>query len=325
MRVVSTNAPPTNSQIASAKISESVVAHIVSGLAELHGTAKPEIEAAAQTGTTPRTPSQPSKSATVEDAAATVADDLVKLARERASSTPGAASKATSREGAAATIAVDLALQQSTKTQGQPFDPIDYHEIVASTVATLEHNTVEARHAVYECARQIVYQRLIRIRPPLTPDMVDGERATLEKAIDKIEAEALEKQPVTAPAQSTAFSAAAPPIERAIAPAPRRNLPQAKHLHSGSLRLFAILGLLCAGAVAYWLIAGRPDIKSAVSYLPKLPGPAATEKTDDANQTAAAHAVNSDSQTSVVSGADDLSTQKCRLRRHSIAGTSHIW
>ena len=308
VRAISTSAPPTNPQIASSKISENVVADIVSGLAELHGTSKPDGEIITSAEITPHTRSQSSKSATVDEAVAAIADDLARLAREPAAPAPKAASKVTSREGAAATIAVDLALQPST-TADQAFAPIDYHEIVASTVATLEHNTVEARHAVYECARQIVYQRLTGIRPPLTPDMIDGERATLEKAIDKIEAEALEKQPATAPAQSTAFSVAAPPIERVIVPAPRRNLPQAKHLHSGSLRLFAILGLLCAGAVAYWLIAGRPDIKSAVSYLPKLPGPAATEKTDDANQTAAAHAVNSDSQTSVASGADDSIAQ----------------
>jgi tetratricopeptide (TPR) repeat protein len=166
------------------------------------------------------------------------------------------------------------------QTAGKSKDPpaVDYRDIVANTVATLEHNTAETRHAVYECAREVVYQRLTSIRPAVSPELVARERASLDRAINEIEAEAVETQAATAPSQDPASQAAAKPIEPVVISPPHRSLPQAKHHHGGALRLFAIVGLVCAGIFVYWLVAGRPEIKSPVAYLPALPGSAAVEK-----------------------------------------------
>ena len=72
-------------------------------------------------------------------------------------------------EGAIAGIAADIAkLQRAAITTSERVAPVDYHDIIAKTIATLDNSTVEARHAVYECARQVVYQRLARIRPALS-------------------------------------------------------------------------------------------------------------------------------------------------------------
>jgi tetratricopeptide (TPR) repeat protein len=185
-------------------------------------------------------------------------------------------------ETAAAAIAADFAeFRLEAKPKDESLAAVDYHDIVANTVATLEHNTAEARHAVYKCAREVVYQRLITIRPALSPELVERERVSLDRAIDEIEAGALETQFAVAPLRNLVSHAIAKPIEPVVIPTPRRSLPQAKHHHGGALRLFAIVGLVCAGIFVYWLVAGRPEIKSAVAYLPTLPGSTPTEKLAD--------------------------------------------
>jgi tetratricopeptide (TPR) repeat protein len=199
-------------------------------------------------------------------------------------------------ETAVAAIAADLAkFRSEAQPKDEPFAAVDYRDIVANTVATLEYNTAEARHAVYECAREVVHQRLITIRPALSPELVERERASLDRAIDEIEAGALETRFAVAPLRNPVSHAVAKPIEPVVIPTPRRKLPQAKQHHGGALRLFAIVGLVCAGIFVYWLVAGRPEIKSAVAYLPTLPGSTPAEKpADGADPRAAASGANSE-------------------------------
>lgn len=175
-------------------------------------------------------------------------------------------------DSATTTMAADLAgVGSKTAPQGEP-PAVDYREIIANTIAHLEHNSAEARRAVYDHAREVVHQRLAETQPPLSPEMIKRERAALDRIIDKIEAEAEEKRSIgrsrILPART-----AAKPIEPVVIPK-RRDLPQAKHFHGGTLRLFAMAGFICAGLLAYWFIVGRPGMKSAVAYLPALPGSA---------------------------------------------------
>jgi tetratricopeptide (TPR) repeat protein len=174
---------------------------------------------------------------------------------------------------AIANIAVDISrLQLAAKPPSEHIAPVDYHDIVANTIATLDNSTVEARHAVYECARQVVYQRLMRIRPALTADLIERERLSLDLAIERIETAARKTQP---PSPAAVPASEPEPAPQAMAPvvitAPRRNLAHAKHFHGGALRLFGMTALVCAGMFGYWLATGKPEIGTAVTYLHKLP------------------------------------------------------
>ena len=191
---------------------------------------------------------------------------------------------------AIADIAADIAkAHQQTKPAAEPPVPTDYHDIIAKTIATLDNSTVEARHAVYECARQVVYQRLGRSRPALSPDAFDQERQSLDRAIEKIEEFAARDAPPGPAPENPAIETVTPP-PRAIAPViittPRRDLPQVSHFRGGIMRLFGMTALVCAGIFGYWLWSGKPDFRSATVRVPR-DTPAATEETtaSDADNT----------------------------------------
>ena len=154
---------------------------------------------------------------------------------------------------AIANIAADISkLQRTALPEGDRLAPVDYHDIIANTVATLDNSTAEARHAVYECARQVVYQRLARIRPPLSAELTERERLSLDLAIERIESKARKTKADAVKETPVAKLATEPaPAPQAIAPVviatPHRELPQARHFHGGALRLFGITGLICAG------------------------------------------------------------------------------
>jgi lipoprotein-anchoring transpeptidase ErfK/SrfK len=74
----------------------------------------------------------------------------------------------------------------------------DYHVILLQAVAALDPNTASARGALYDRARRMQIDRLHGERPPLSQSTIDAERATLEAAIDRVEAEIAHRQSPTA-------------------------------------------------------------------------------------------------------------------------------
>ncbi|HVG52190.1 MAG TPA: tetratricopeptide repeat protein [Xanthobacteraceae bacterium] len=187
-------------------------------------------------------------------------------------------------ERAIADIAADIGkMRHSPKRNGDGLTQVDYHEIIANTVGTLTNSTAEARHAVYECARQVVYQRLSRIRPALPPDALERERIALDRAIQEIEAKT-EGQRSTEKSQDSSNAAPTPDaIGPVVIPPQKRELPQAKHFHGIALRLFGVAAVLCLGLFGYWLAKDKPEFSSAVGYLKKTQGaPPAPENSESA-------------------------------------------
>src|SRR5262249_8287223 len=72
----------------------------------------------------------------------------------------------------------------------------DYYPPLLRAVAALEANTFEGRRAIYNHARTALIEQLDK-RPFVKKDF-DRERATLEDAISRVEAETANKQTIIA-------------------------------------------------------------------------------------------------------------------------------
>jgi tetratricopeptide (TPR) repeat protein len=147
-------------------------------------------------------------------------------------------------------IAAGIAqLHQRGAVSPESVPSVDYHAIISKTVATLDNSTVEARHAVYECARHVVGQNLSGDQNALSPVVIEQERLALNQAIDQVEADAhgaasvppadLEKPP--------AITAAV------LTPPTPRPLPEVSQFRGGALRLFGMIALICVALFGYWL------------------------------------------------------------------------
>jgi len=77
----------------------------------------------------------------------------------------------------------------------------DYYPLLLRAVAALEANTFEGRRAIYNHARTALIEQLDK-RPFVKKDY-DRERATLEDAISRVEAETANKQTIIAPPTPT--------------------------------------------------------------------------------------------------------------------------
>lgn len=56
-----------------------------------------------------------------------------------------------------------------------------------------------------------------------------------------------------------------------------RPAPPLRQTHGGTLRLFALVGLILAGGAAYWLATGRPDLTGPLSHIVAKPQPPQAE------------------------------------------------
>src|SRR5712691_9130805 len=65
----------------------------------------------------------------------------------------------------------------------------DFYPLLANAVARLEHNTAEARRAVYARARRVLADRLRPVNPHATGIKFSDERVALEDAIFRLELE----------------------------------------------------------------------------------------------------------------------------------------
>jgi hypothetical protein len=75
----------------------------------------------------------------------------------------------------------------------------DYYPVIARLVAGLTQNTGKGRIEIYQRARATLLGELHGLKPPLTESEITGERLSLEKAIRKVEAEAVRRKPVAPP------------------------------------------------------------------------------------------------------------------------------
>jgi hypothetical protein len=75
---------------------------------------------------------------------------------------------------------------------------VDYVQLISRAVATLNPNTREARHALYQRARQTLVDKLGSIDPTSSHTDLKAERAALESAILQVERDAVRR---TAPPQ----------------------------------------------------------------------------------------------------------------------------
>jgi lipoprotein-anchoring transpeptidase ErfK/SrfK len=132
----------------------------------------------------------------------------------------------------------------------------DYYAILLRATAALDPGAVAARNALYDRARRMQVERLRGERPPLHPSAIDAERAALEAAIDRVEAEVAHRDSIA--------------IRNAQV---RRDTPQLEpnvHWHrdapqriSKRLRVFALLSalgailLLSLGIVTYTHLRGQ--------------------------------------------------------------------
>ena len=75
----------------------------------------------------------------------------------------------------------------------------DYYPVIARLVAGLTQNTGKGRIEIYQRARATLLGELHGLKPPLTESEITRERLSLEKAIRKVEAEAVRRKPVVPP------------------------------------------------------------------------------------------------------------------------------
>jgi hypothetical protein len=75
----------------------------------------------------------------------------------------------------------------------------DYYPVIARMVADLKQNTGKGRIEIYQRARATLVGELQGLKPPLTESEITRERLSLEKAIRKVEAEAVRRKVVAPP------------------------------------------------------------------------------------------------------------------------------
>jgi tetratricopeptide (TPR) repeat protein len=157
----------------------------------------------------------------------------------------------------AAASAADLGFAALAPPQGERIGAVDYFAIIQKAVADLGPSTAEARHTVYECARQVVTHRLNSFVPPLPADLIEVERASLDLVISKIEANARARQARAEPEPAGERTAA--PLAPVLVGSPQ-TLPQAGQFHGGTLRVLGAAAIVIAGLVAYWVTFGKPKL-----------------------------------------------------------------
>lgn len=82
----------------------------------------------------------------------------------------------------------------------------DYYPVIARLVADLKQNTGKGRIEIYQRARAMLVGELQGLQPPLTESEITRERLSLEKAIRKVEAEAVRRK-VVAPRRPAVLKA----------------------------------------------------------------------------------------------------------------------
>ena len=75
----------------------------------------------------------------------------------------------------------------------------DYYPVIAGLVADLKQNPGKRRIEIYQRARAALLDQLQGLKPPLTESEITRERLSLEKAIRRVETEAVRRKTVAPP------------------------------------------------------------------------------------------------------------------------------
>ncbi|MGC1982094.1 MAG: L,D-transpeptidase [Pseudolabrys sp.] len=135
---------------------------------------------------------------------------------------------------------------------------VDYYPLIARAVGSLNPNTSEQRHALYDRARKTLVDQLRINDPTLSNTDVKAESAALEAAIQRIEREFM-RRAVPPPPPPRSRRAPGPPSAAPAEPAGYRDLPP---LADTGKRWRILAGV---GVAALLLIGGF----AAYSYLPR--------------------------------------------------------
>src|SRR5215831_20173115 len=119
---------------------------------------------------------------------------------------------------------------------------VDYVSLVGRAVATLNPNTREQRHALYERARKTLADKLRATDPTLAHTDLKAERAALEAAILRVERDFVRRAapPQRSPAREAYGYRDRPPL---------RDTRKQLGILAGAL---GVVLLLCAGVAAYY-------------------------------------------------------------------------
>ncbi len=108
----------------------------------------------------------------------------------------------------------------------------DYFSVIKRTIDTLEPNTREARRALYERARTALLDRLQAAEPRLPMSVFEAEQASLEAAIERVEAQHSQRRPAGAsrrmevPPVIARVLTGGPADERVAPAGPRERAPE---------------------------------------------------------------------------------------------------
>jgi hypothetical protein len=147
----------------------------------------------------------------------------------------------------------------------------DYYQLVLRAIATIEHDTADARHAIYERARNLVDRTLRTRSPPISEDGIRAEQAALEEAIWRVEIEAGARGAPEAASAPLRQTARADPAIASEGKGDRR-----KYLLVGTTCFSAAIVSAAVISLVWWLQAVECDSTSVLEALSRefqlLPG-----------------------------------------------------
>jgi lipoprotein-anchoring transpeptidase ErfK/SrfK len=131
---------------------------------------------------------------------------------------------------------------------------VDYAQLLARAVATLDPNTRERREFIYDRARQALANKFRTSEPPLPESAWYAESAALEAAINRVEMDASGAD--GAPEAGAGYGSYATPAEDYVDRAPLGDRQSRTSLVVGAV---AVLAVILAGVMGYLL---WPDLRS---------------------------------------------------------------
>jgi hypothetical protein len=123
---------------------------------------------------------------------------------------------------------------------------VDYVRLIASAVASLNPNTSELRHALYDRARKTLVDKLRASDPNLSHTDLRAESAALESAIHHVEVDSVRRARPLQP--KSGYEIYDAPVEEYQDRPPLKGIRRRRRIIAGA---FWTLSILLAGVVAY--------------------------------------------------------------------------
>lgn len=144
--------------------------------------------------------------------------------------------------------------------------PVDYLSILEAAVTDLKTNSPAARREVYDHARKVVHDRLKRIQPPVSSFAIAREQLTLDRAIARIEEEALQRAAVLGvPQIEEPLPEPEPPPEPEVAVPVPPIVVKPKHapvqvMRGMIMRTFGLVAVIAVCVVGFWFATGKSSL-----------------------------------------------------------------